>query len=89
MPLEELARPSAEYENFAIGCDNAMFGVDYPHFESIFPDTKASVDALVAHPSITSEVAHKIMCGTAARVYRFDLDRLQPDADRVGFDIGL
>ena len=84
-----MARPSAEYETFGIGCNNAMFGVDYPHFESIFPDTKASVDALVAHPSITSEVAHKIMCGTAARVYRFDLDPLQPDADRVGFDIGL
>jgi hypothetical protein len=28
------------------------------------------------------------MCGTAARVYGFDLDRLQPDAERVGFDIG-
>jgi predicted TIM-barrel fold metal-dependent hydrolase len=88
VPLEELARPSAEYEVFAIGSDNTMFGVDYPHFESIFPDTKTSVDALVAHPSITSEVAHKIMCGTAARVYGFDLDRLQPDAERVGFDIG-
>ena len=87
VPLEELARPSAEYEVFAIGCDNAMFGVDYPHFESIFPDTKASVDALVAHPSITGDVAAKIMCGTAARVYGFDLERLQADADRVGFDI--
>jgi predicted TIM-barrel fold metal-dependent hydrolase len=87
VPLEQLARPSAEYEDFAIGCDNAMFGVDYPHFESIFPDTKASVDALVAHPSISSEVAKKIMCGTAARVYGFDLERLQPDADRVGFVI--
>jgi predicted TIM-barrel fold metal-dependent hydrolase len=87
VPLEELARPSAEYETFAIGCDNAMFGVDYPHFESIFPDTKASVDALVTHPSITPEVARKIMCGTAARVYGFDLERLQPDADRIGFDV--
>jgi hypothetical protein len=64
-----------------------MFGVDYPHFESIFPDTKASVDALVTHPSITPEVARKIMCATAARVYGFDLKDLQADADRVGFDI--
>jgi len=42
---------------------------------------------LVAHPSITGDVAAKIMCGTAARVYGFDLERLQADADRVGFDI--
>lgn len=87
VPLEELARPSATYEEFAIGCDNAMFGVDYPHFESVFPDTATQVDALVAHPSITTEVARKILYGNAARVYGFDLVRLQPDMDRVGFDI--
>ncbi len=72
---------------FAIGCDNAMFGVDYPHFESVFPDTAAQVDALVAHPAITTEVAEKILYGNAARVYGFDLARLQPDTERVGFDI--
>jgi hypothetical protein len=36
VPLAELAKPSASYEEFAIGCDNTMFGVDYPHFESVF-----------------------------------------------------
>ncbi len=87
VPLEELARPSATYEEFAIGCDNAMFGVDYPHFESVFPDTATQVDALVAHPSITTEVARKILYENAARVYGFDLAHLQPDMDRVGFDI--
>jgi len=88
VPLEELARPSAEYEEFAIGSDNAMFGVDYPHFESVFPDTGAQVDALVAHPSISADVARKILCVNAARVYGFDLARLQPDVDRVGFEVG-
>lgn len=87
VPLEELARPSAEYETFAIGCDNAMFGVDYPHFESVFPDTAVQVDALVVHPSITAEVVRKILCENAARVYGFDLERLQPDVDRVGFEV--
>ena len=87
VPLEELARPSAEYEEFAIGCDNAMFGVDYPHFESVYPETSVQVDALVSHPSITPEVARKILCGNAAAVYGFDLDRLQPDVERVGFDV--
>jgi predicted TIM-barrel fold metal-dependent hydrolase len=87
IPLEEVARPSAEYETFGIGCDNAMFGVDYPHFESVYPDTATQVDALVAHPAITTEVACKILYGNAARVYGFDLERLQPDIERVGFDI--
>jgi len=87
VPLDELARPTAEYEQFAIGCDNTMFGVDYPHFESVFPDTKHSVDALVQHPSITAEVSRKILCENAARVYGFDLEALAPDIERVGFEV--
>jgi predicted TIM-barrel fold metal-dependent hydrolase len=87
VPLEELARPSAEYDEFAIGCDNAMFGVDYPHFESIFPGTGAHVDSLIGDPHITSEVAKKILCENAARVYGFDLAGLRPDIDRVGFEL--
>jgi hypothetical protein len=42
----------------------------------------------VAHAAITNEVASKILCENAARVYGFDLARLQPDIERVGFDIG-
>jgi hypothetical protein len=68
VPLGELARPSAEYDDFAIGCDNAMFGVDYPHFESIFPGTSEHVDNLIGDPHITTEVARKILCENAARV---------------------
>jgi hypothetical protein len=64
-----------------------MFGVDYPHFESVYPDTAAQVDALVAHPAISNDVARKILCENAARVYGFDLDRLRPDIERVGFGI--
>jgi predicted TIM-barrel fold metal-dependent hydrolase len=87
VPLEELVRPSADYDEFAIGCDNAMFGVDYPHFESIFPGTSEQVARLVTDPQVSSEVARKILCENAARVYDFDLERLQPDIERVGFDV--
>ncbi len=88
VPLEELAQPSVDYENFAIGCDNAMFGVDYPHFESIFPGTASQVADLVGDPSISAEVSRKILCENAARVYGFDLGALQSDIDRVGFEVG-
>jgi predicted TIM-barrel fold metal-dependent hydrolase len=87
VPLEELARPSAQYQPFAIGCDNAMFGVDYPHFESVFPETKVQVDALVYHPSITAEVSRKILCENAAQLYGFDLAFLRPAIERVGFEV--
>jgi hypothetical protein len=87
VPLEELARPSAEYEPFAIGCDNAMFGVDYPHFESVFPETNVHVNALVQDPGISAEVARKILCENAARLYGFDLQQLAPDIERVGFEV--
>lgn len=53
-----------------------MFGVDYPHFELLFPDTATQVDALVTHAAITTEVARKILCENAARVYGFDLGAL-------------
>ena len=64
-----------------------MFGVDYPHFESVFPETNAQVDALVQHPSISADVSRKILCENAARVYGFDLARLAPDIERVGFEV--
>ena len=87
VPLDDLARPSADYDNFAIGCDNAMFGVDYPHFESIFPGTASQVADLVGHPSISAEVSRKILWENAARVYGFDPVALQPDIERIGFDV--
>ena len=87
VPLEELARPADEYPQFCIGSDNAMFGVDYPHFESIFPDTAARVDDLFRHPSMDAHTAGKLLCGNAARLYGFDLDDLAADIERVGFEI--
>ena len=87
VPLDELARPSAEYQPFCIGSDSAMFGVDYPHFESVFPETNVRVDALVQHPAISADVARQILYGNAARLYGFDLDLLAPDMERVGFEV--
>ena len=87
VPLDELARPSGDYEEFAIGCDNAMIGVDFPHFESMFADTEAEVSALMSHPDMSTETTRKILCDTAAKVYNFDLSALSEDIERVGFDL--
>jgi predicted TIM-barrel fold metal-dependent hydrolase len=71
-----------------IGADAAMFGVDYPQFESIFERTMAEVAGLVATPGVTDADARKILFENAAKVYDFDLDALQPHVDRVGFELG-
>jgi predicted TIM-barrel fold metal-dependent hydrolase len=91
VPIEDLAAPhdaSESHEDFRLGGDNAMFGVDYPHFESIFPGTMDHVAQLVGDPQITEETARKILFENAARVYGFDLARLAPDIERVGFEVG-
>ena len=38
-------------------------------------------------PQVTEADARKILYGNAAEVYGFDLDALQPDIDRVGFEL--
>jgi len=70
-----------------IGVDGAMFGVDYPQYESIFDRTMGEVATLVATPGVTDDDARRILLENAARVYQFDLPGLQPDIDRVGFDL--
>lgn len=72
-------------EGFSIGADRAMFGVDHPHFETIFPKTREMTAHLVEHPSVSEDDARKILYANAAEVYGFDLEALAPDIERVGF----
>ena len=64
-----------------------MFGVDYPHFESIFPDTMEHVATLVGNPHVTESDARKILYGNAAEIYHIDLAALQPTFDKFGFEL--
>jgi predicted TIM-barrel fold metal-dependent hydrolase len=73
---------------FHIGVDACMFGVDYPHFESIFERVPEEVADLVGAPGVTEDDVHKVLFENAAEVYGFDLGALQPDIDRVGFETG-
>lgn len=70
-----------------IGAGSAMFGVDYPQFESIFDRVMGEVATLVATPGVTDDDVRRILLENAADVYHFDLPALQPDIDRVGFDL--
>ena len=89
LPVEKFGSNYTPDEGeFAIRSGNSMFGVDYPHFESIFPSTMDQVQALVHEPSMTEDDVSNVLFGNAAEVYGFDVDGLRPHVDRVGFDLG-
>jgi predicted TIM-barrel fold metal-dependent hydrolase len=70
-----------------IGTDAAMFGVDYPQYESIFERTMSEVANLVATPGVTEADANKILFDNAVAVYGFDRAALEPHVDRIGFEL--
>ncbi len=90
IPMDQLVGKDANQQplpGFHIGADNAMFGADYPHFESIVPNTMDKVAGLAGDPSVTDDDVHKILFDNAAELYGFDLAVLAPHIDRVGFEV--
>ncbi len=65
-----------------IGVDRFMWGGDYPHDESSYPHTREALRRAFAGTPRTE--LERLLAGTAAAVYGFDLGRLQQIADRVG-----
>jgi predicted TIM-barrel fold metal-dependent hydrolase len=74
-PLEAEARHT-------IGLDRFMWGSDYPHDESTYPDTREGLRR--SFSGATEAELRQVLAGNAAALYGFDLDALQPIADRVG-----
>ena len=72
---------------FHPGVRSLMYGVDYPHFETNFKRNMGEVATLVTTPVLTEADAHHILFDTAADLFDFDVDALQPHIDRVGFEI--
>jgi predicted TIM-barrel fold metal-dependent hydrolase len=65
-----------------VGVDHVMWASDYPHEEGTYPRSKESLRNTF-HDVPEAEV--RMMLGeTAAKVYDFDLAKLQEHADRVG-----
>jgi predicted TIM-barrel fold metal-dependent hydrolase len=90
LPIDELVGKDADQKplgGFHIGSDAAMFGVDYPHFESFVPNAAEKVAVLAGNPSVTTEDAQKVLFDNAAQLFGFDRDLLQPHVDRVGFEL--
>ena len=54
-----------------IGVDNMMWGSDYPHSESTFPQSRKILAEILA--GVPEDEQAKIVSGNTARVYGFDL----------------
>jgi predicted TIM-barrel fold metal-dependent hydrolase len=65
-----------------VGVDQIMWGNDYPHHEGSYPYTKLAMRLLFS--GLAEDEARKILGTNAADVYGFDLDALQPLAERIG-----
>src|SRR5262249_35105716 len=90
IPMEQLVGKDADQRplpGFHIGADSAMFGLDYPHFESIVPNAKEKVAGLAGDPSVTEVDTRKILFDNAPDVCGFGRALLQPQVDRVGLEI--
>lgn len=56
------------------GADRLLWGNDYPHDEGTWPESGRFIDRI--RKTLSSDDAHKLLCGNAARLYGFDLDYL-------------
>jgi predicted TIM-barrel fold metal-dependent hydrolase len=61
-----------------IGVDNMMWGSDYPHSESTFPQSRKILAEILA--DVPEDEQAKIVGSNTARVYRFDAARLTAHA---------
>ncbi len=76
-----------ETQRYAVHAANGMVGVDYPHPETVYPVLFDEVRALVEHPAVSEADARKVLYENAAALYGFDLSRLAPHIERVGFHL--
>ena len=75
-------RPAEVPLRHAVGIDKIMWGSDYPHRESSFPYSRLALRLSFA--GVDPAEVRAMVGGNAAALYGFDLDALQPIADRVG-----
>ncbi|MEU1121075.1 MULTISPECIES: amidohydrolase family protein [unclassified Streptomyces] len=79
-------RPHEAAQRERIGLDKIMWGSDYPHDEGTYPYSREGLR--VAYAGLPREEIAAMVGGNAARVYGFDLARLDKIAARVGPTVG-
>ncbi len=70
--------PVAINNRYVTGIETIMWGNDYPHPEGTWPHSAAALDEQFKDVPEAEKTA--MVCGTAARVFGFDVARLQPSS---------
>jgi hypothetical protein len=65
-----------------VGIEQICWGNDYPHYEGTFPYNLESLQ--LTFPGVPDRERRMILGENAARLYKFDLERLRPLAARYG-----
>src|SRR6202012_5992095 len=61
-PIADLARTDfGVASDFFISADKAMFGVDYPHYESILDKMQPTLAKLLLDPVVDESIARKVL----------------------------
>ena len=74
--------PAEAMTRHVIGADRFMWGSDYPHDESTYPNTREGLRRAFAGTDPVE--LQQLLAGNTATVYGFDLDTLAPLAARCG-----
>jgi predicted TIM-barrel fold metal-dependent hydrolase len=72
----------------SFGVDAVMYGIDYPHFESVYHTNHDQLSLLASHRAVDAGDVEKIVFANAAGVFGFDAGVLKPHIERAGFDVG-
>jgi predicted TIM-barrel fold metal-dependent hydrolase len=68
----------------SIGVGTMMFGIDYPHPEGVWGQSRTWLQASLGRAEVPERDARMILGENAVRLYHLDVDRLSPIAERVG-----
>jgi predicted TIM-barrel fold metal-dependent hydrolase len=66
---------------YEVGIDHILWGSDYPHYEGCFPYSREAMR--LAFCELPEEEVRMMLGENAARLYRFDLEKLRPVAEKV------
>jgi predicted TIM-barrel fold metal-dependent hydrolase len=64
--------------------DSVLWSSDFPHPESSWPFSRKEIQENILEVKPSFEDLQKFLAGNAAKLYKFDLAKLQPIADQVG-----
>ncbi|MET0984193.1 MAG: amidohydrolase family protein [Steroidobacteraceae bacterium] len=67
-----------------LGTHKLLWGSDYPHNESTWPNSMHEVNKTIRMLDVPDSDVRRLMGGNAAELWGFDLQKLEPVANRVG-----